>query len=126
MPELKTLGYATSKARLLPGYGDTDQKAIDGVLIFGWEAIPDCSYTKYGVDVLNGDTYTPRRDRPRCAPPEPPTAFPDVVRRIGRRHAAGLHEPIRLCASSPHRLDRSSRPGRALVADPPDTSFRCA
>jgi hypothetical protein len=52
MPVLHELGYPTGKARLIPGYGDVKTKAIHGVTVQGWQAIPDCSYTKYGLNVL--------------------------------------------------------------------------
>ncbi|WP_157888901.1 hypothetical protein [Mycolicibacterium fortuitum] len=57
MPVLQTLGYPAGKAKLIPGYGDTEEKAVRGVMVHGWEAIPDCTYTKYGVNVLPGDGY---------------------------------------------------------------------
>jgi hypothetical protein len=52
MPVLHQLGYPAAKARLIPGYGDVEAKAIHGVTVQGWQAIPDCSYTKYGLNVL--------------------------------------------------------------------------
>jgi hypothetical protein len=52
MPVLHDLGYNASKAKLVPGYGDIEAKAIHGVIVQGWNAIPDCTYTKYGVNVL--------------------------------------------------------------------------
>ena len=52
MPVLRELGYQTGKAKLIPGYGDIEAKAIHGVIVQGWQAIPDCTYTKYGVNVL--------------------------------------------------------------------------
>jgi hypothetical protein len=51
MPILRDLGYNASKAKLVAAYGDTQAKAIHGVAVLGWEAIPDCTYTKYGLDV---------------------------------------------------------------------------
>jgi hypothetical protein len=55
MPVLHDLGYTTGKAKLLVGYGDTEAKAIKGALLEGFEAIPDCTYTKYGVHILKND-----------------------------------------------------------------------
>jgi hypothetical protein len=52
MPVLRELGYPASKAKLIPGYGDVEAKAIHGVTVQGWQAIPDCSYTNYGLNVL--------------------------------------------------------------------------
>ncbi|WP_156174099.1 hypothetical protein [Mycobacterium nebraskense] len=53
MPVLRDLGYKAGKAKLIPGYGDIEAKAIRGVIVHGWQAIPDCTYTKYGVNVLD-------------------------------------------------------------------------
>jgi ferredoxin len=53
MPVLRGMGYKAGKAKLIPGYGDTEAKAIYGVILHGWVAIPDCTYTRYGVNVLN-------------------------------------------------------------------------
>lgn len=52
MPVLRDLGYKAGKAKLIPGYADTEAKATHGVIVHGWQAIPDCTYTKYGVNVL--------------------------------------------------------------------------
>lgn len=54
MPVLHDLGYPAAKAKLIPGYGDAAVKAIHGVTVAGWQAIPDCSYTKYGLNMLTG------------------------------------------------------------------------
>lgn len=51
VPVLQELGYPAGKARLLPGYGADAATAIHGVIVFGWEAIPDCTYTRYGLAV---------------------------------------------------------------------------
>ncbi|BCO39286.1 hypothetical protein MINTM001_04250 [Mycobacterium paraintracellulare] len=53
MPVLHDLGYKAGKAKLIPGYADIEAKAIRGVIVHGWQAIPDCTYTKYGVNVLD-------------------------------------------------------------------------
>jgi hypothetical protein len=53
LPALRDIGYKAGKAKLIPGYGDIEDKAIRGVLVQGWETIPDCTYTKYGVNVLD-------------------------------------------------------------------------
>ena len=52
MPVLRDLGYKAGKAKLIPGYADIEAKATRGVIVHGWQAIPDCTYTKYGVNVL--------------------------------------------------------------------------
>ena len=63
MPTLRQLSYPASKAKLLAGlanthqFVDAPQKAIYGATLFGWDTIPDCSYTRYGVDVVT-DTKT--------------------------------------------------------------------
>ncbi|AMT72629.1 MULTISPECIES: hypothetical protein [Mycobacteroides] len=58
MPMLRQLSYPAGKAKLLFGYADVHkfadapQKAIYGAALFGSEVIPDCTYTRYGADVL--------------------------------------------------------------------------
>lgn len=57
MPTLRQLSYPAGKAKLLSGFAnahqfpDAQQKAIYGATLFGWDTIPDCSYTRYGADV---------------------------------------------------------------------------
>lgn len=53
MPVLRGLGYQAGKAKLLAGYGDSDARAIHGVTVQGWQAIPDCSFTRYGANVFD-------------------------------------------------------------------------
>jgi len=53
MPVLREMGYPAGKAKLHVGYGDSVEKAIFGVTVFGWETIPDCTYTRYGVNVVD-------------------------------------------------------------------------
>jgi hypothetical protein len=55
MPVLHDLGYNAGKAKLLVGYGDIEAKAVHGAVLQGWQAIPDCSYTKYGINLLDND-----------------------------------------------------------------------
>lgn len=63
MPTLRQLSYPAGKAKLLSGFAnanqfaDAPQKAIYGATLFGWDTIPDCSYTRYGADVVT-DTNT--------------------------------------------------------------------
>ncbi|MBP3086559.1 hypothetical protein [Mycolicibacterium fortuitum] len=58
MPMLRQLSYPAGKAKLLAGFAstqkfpDAEQKAIYGAALFGWDTIPDCTYTRYGADVL--------------------------------------------------------------------------
>jgi hypothetical protein len=40
---------------MMNGFGDSADMAQRGVVVFGWEAIPDCSFTKIGVDALEVD-----------------------------------------------------------------------
>lgn len=56
MPVLREMGYPTSKAKLLAGYGTEPAKAIRGAVLQGWEALPDCSYVKYGANALTNDS----------------------------------------------------------------------
>ncbi|WP_155765560.1 hypothetical protein [Mycobacterium colombiense] len=55
LPGLKILGYGGNKATLLRGAGKTEADAIKGVLLEGYKAIPDCSYTSYGVSMMRND-----------------------------------------------------------------------
>ncbi len=57
MPALKTIGYAASEAKLLSGYGTSHSEAIRGLLLTGHATLPDCAYTKYGLDVAEGDGF---------------------------------------------------------------------
>jgi hypothetical protein len=54
MPVLREMGYNAAKAKLVVGYGDSQEKAIRGVNVLGWNTIPDCSYTKYGLSAVYG------------------------------------------------------------------------
>ncbi len=59
MPILKDLGSGAGKAVRLQGAGHNynDGDAIKGVLLEGYKAIPDCSYTDFGVSLRhNVDT----------------------------------------------------------------------
>jgi hypothetical protein len=61
---LREAGYNTANARLLNGYGDyrtggpgdNEAKAIKGAVLQGWgfDALTDCTLTKYGVSAING------------------------------------------------------------------------
>jgi hypothetical protein len=63
---MRESGYNTAKAKLLAGYGDyrtggtgdNEAKAIKGTVLegLGFEALPDCTYTKYGVSAINDDS----------------------------------------------------------------------
>ncbi len=67
MPTLRELSYPAGKSKLLSGFGDAQQfadpqqKAAYGVTLFGWDTIPDCSYTRYGAnastDTKSGNAF---------------------------------------------------------------------
>jgi hypothetical protein len=60
IPALHQLGFPATKAKVLSGYGnpavegygDVTAKAIYGAVLQGYEALPDCSYTAVGVDLM--------------------------------------------------------------------------
>jgi hypothetical protein len=53
MPGLKELGYHGGKSQLLAGSSDNSQgDAIKGLLLEGYAAILDCSYTDVGFNIL--------------------------------------------------------------------------
>jgi hypothetical protein len=56
LPGLKDLGYGGNKAVLLSGAAKNDADSIKGVLLEGYAAIPDCSYTDFGVSFLRNQT----------------------------------------------------------------------
>lgn len=64
LPALHQLGYSANKAKMLSGYGDPEitgygdvvAKAIYGAILEGYEAIPDCGYTRLGTDVLQNES----------------------------------------------------------------------
>jgi hypothetical protein len=51
LPVLHEIGYKAVKAKLLAAYAHDVSTAIHGAVLFGWETIPDCTYTSYGADV---------------------------------------------------------------------------
>lgn len=62
MPMLRQMSYPAAKAKLLAGFAGTNkpdpqQAAIYGATLFGSDTIPDCTYTRYGADVVT-DTNT--------------------------------------------------------------------
>lgn len=52
LPVLKDRGYQGNKAALLLGAGRTVTESIKMLLLQGYNKIPDCSYTDYGVSVM--------------------------------------------------------------------------
>jgi hypothetical protein len=55
IPGLKDLGYGGNKAALLQGALSNEANAINGALLQGHAAIPDCSYTDLGIDVRRNE-----------------------------------------------------------------------
>jgi hypothetical protein len=55
LPGLKILGYRGNKATQIQGAGKTEVNAIKGVLLEGYDKIPDCSYTDYGANTLRNE-----------------------------------------------------------------------
>ncbi len=54
LPGLKILGYG-GKAKLIQGAGKTEADAIKGLLLEGYDKIPDCSYTAYGASMQRNE-----------------------------------------------------------------------
>ena len=52
LPVVKDVGATGGKARSLQGAGNNDGDAIKGLLLEGYAAIPDCSYTSFGASML--------------------------------------------------------------------------
>jgi hypothetical protein len=53
---LNDRGSRAKKAKLLQGAGHTESDAIDFILISGFDSIPDCSYTDYGLSMSHNKT----------------------------------------------------------------------
>lgn len=63
---LSELGYGTTKAKLLTGYGDyltggpggNEDKSIKATVLqgSGFNVFADCTYTKYGLSAINDDS----------------------------------------------------------------------
>jgi len=56
LPVLKDLGYGGGRAVQVQGAGNTDAEAIEGLLLVGYDIVPDCSYTDFGVSVLQNQS----------------------------------------------------------------------
>lgn len=52
---LKVLGYGGGKAKLIQGAGKTEANAIKGLVLEGYDKIPDCSYNAYGASMLRNE-----------------------------------------------------------------------
>lgn len=57
MELLRDMGYKASKAYLLVGDGHNEADSIYALLLQGAEYLPDCTYTKYGVNALRDDSH---------------------------------------------------------------------
>jgi|GEM_PF-1375408 hypothetical protein len=55
LPGLKILGYPGGKAIALQGASMTRANSIKGLLLQGYDKIPNCSYTDFGVDARHHD-----------------------------------------------------------------------
>lgn len=55
-PGLKDLGYHGKKGQLLMGAAKTEDKAIKGAILEGFDKLPDCSYTDFGVSLLQNQS----------------------------------------------------------------------
>lgn len=55
LPGLKDLGYRGTKAVVLRGAQMDEALAIKSVLLEGYAAIPDCSYTDFGADMRQNE-----------------------------------------------------------------------
>lgn len=55
LPGLKDLGYIGNKALRLQGSHKNATDALKGMLVEGYRAIPDCSYTDLGVSVRRNE-----------------------------------------------------------------------
>lgn len=53
---LNDRGSGAKKAKLLQGAGRNEADAIKFILISGYNSIPDCSYTQYGVSLTQNTT----------------------------------------------------------------------
>ncbi|MCX2930589.1 hypothetical protein ORI20_09900 [Mycobacterium sp. CVI_P3] len=56
MPRLKDLGYQGSKAVIIHGAAKNEADSIKALLLQGYAAIPDCTYTDFGVDVSQSNS----------------------------------------------------------------------
>lgn len=56
MQILHEMNYDANKGYLLVGYGRNEADSMRALLLQGTEYLPDCSYTKYGVNALAGDS----------------------------------------------------------------------
>lgn len=55
VPGLKDLGYHGKKGTALKGAAKNNADAIKGMLLEGYAAVPDCSYTDFGVSLRRNE-----------------------------------------------------------------------
>lgn len=55
-PGLKDLGYHGKKGLLLAGASKDEDKAIKAAILEGFDKLPDCSYTDFGVSMLQNQS----------------------------------------------------------------------
>jgi hypothetical protein len=55
VPGLKDLGYGGNKATILQGSAPDHGDSVKAMLLEGYAALRDCSYTDFGVDVRSDD-----------------------------------------------------------------------
>lgn len=58
VPLLQDLGYPVSKAKILSGAAHSSADSIKAMLLQGFNVLPDCSYTHFGV----GSMYNAKKD----------------------------------------------------------------
>ncbi|WP_319451175.1 MULTISPECIES: hypothetical protein [unclassified Mycobacterium] len=56
LPGLKDLGYRGNKATILQGAAPDHGDSVKAMLLEGYAALRDCSYTDFGVDVRSDDS----------------------------------------------------------------------
>lgn len=56
LPLLKDLGYPGSRSTILYGAGKNEADSIRALVLQGYLKIPDCSFSDFGVSVLQGNS----------------------------------------------------------------------
>ena len=54
---LKDLGYQGRKGTLLSGAAKNEANAIKGAILEGFDKLPDCSYTDFGVSMIRNESH---------------------------------------------------------------------
>lgn len=55
-PRLHDLGFPATKSVILHGAAKNEADSIKALLLQGWNKIPDCSFTDFGVNVSRGNS----------------------------------------------------------------------